>query len=384
MVNQAQKRIKRVKRVTRVKSRSGLLRVALVLVVLVLGGAASYVAIMRYTSSTKNDQTNAKNNASENKQNAAPQFVSPLKEVILYTDPNSSVAKAAKGLEENGKIAEASTLKTVADQPSTIWLVGPSASDPQANRDIEKVQFTSKEAQAQNKTVVYQLYAIPKRDACAGYSMGGFQSASEYQAWVQRIVASLSSKAIILLETDSISQTIRSSCLSAGEISERYALLSRAVDTLKASPNVAGVYLDGGHSEWFPDSSVLVEPLKKSGIDKANGMAVNVAFFVKTDVVTTWAQELVRKINDSAGVVIDTSRNGNDAPKDSVTGDNRWCNPAGRRIGPTPTTSPNVDRIHAYLWVKNIGESDGACNGFPDAGTFVTDIALNLITTPQE
>ncbi len=378
MVYKAQKRTRSV------RPRTTLLRLVLVLIVLVVGASASYVAIMRYNTSTKKSQTNTQKQTTENKRGDASQFVSPLKEITLYSDPNSSVARATKGLEENGKTAEASTLKIVAEQPTTIWLVGPSASDPQANRDIEKVQLTSKEAQAQNKTVVYQLYAIPKRDACAGYSMGGFKSASEYQAWVQRIVASLSSKAIILLETDSISQTIRSSCLNASEISERYTLLSQAVDTLKASQNVVGVYLDGGHSEWFPDSSVLVEPLKNSGIDRANGIAVNVAFFVKTDVVTAWAQELARRINDSAGVVIDTSRNGNGAPNNSITGDNRWCNPAGRRIGPTPTTSPSDDRIHAYLWVKNIGESDGACNGFPDAGTFVTDIALSLITNSQE
>ena len=46
------------------------------------------------------------------------------------------------------------------------------------------------------------------------------------------------------------------------------------------------------------------------------------------------------------------------------------------RDRPTASTGdPNAD---AFLWIKHPGESDGACNGGPVAGTWWADYALGL------
>ncbi|MHB1846701.1 MAG: glycoside hydrolase family 6 protein [Deltaproteobacteria bacterium] len=75
--------------------------------------------------------------------------------------------------------------------------------------------------------------------------------------------------------------------------------------------------------------------------------------------------------------VIDTSRNGQGpnamttyagAPYNqpssvvSTLASGNWCNPPGRGLGLTPTTSTGVPLLDAYLWVKTPGQSDGQCD----------------------
>lgn len=72
--------------------------------------------------------------------------------------------------------------------------------------------------------------------------------------------------------------------------------------------------------------------------------------------------------------MLDTSRNGL-GPAPGA----QWGNPPGRALGPSPRTAGTADPIiDAYLWIKHPGESDGACNGGPSAGTFWADYALGL------
>jgi endoglucanase len=84
--------------------------------------------------------------------------------------------------------------------------------------------------------------------------------------------------------------------------------------------------------------------------------------------------------NISAGLggkpfVIDTSRNGQGARQ---PGD--WCNPAGAGLGEAPTAATGDDAVHAFLWVKRPGESDGPCGqcASVQAGQFCTTYALEL------
>jgi endoglucanase len=71
--------------------------------------------------------------------------------------------------------------------------------------------------------------------------------------------------------------------------------------------------------------------------------------------------------------VVDTSRNGlGPAP------DGAWCNPPGRALGARPTVATGEPLHDAALWVKHPGESDGACNGGPAAGTWWAQGALDL------
>lgn len=303
----------------------------------------------------------------------------PLDGMTIYRDDTRLITQTEKQFRTSGRTADADALKVVSSQPGTTWLVGPNASDPTAQKDIEAVIRTSSEAATQNTTPVYQLYAIPNRDACASYSKGGFASSSEYTNWIDQIIAATKTPSVFLIETDSIGNLAAKDCLSLSEGTQREQLLKATVEKLRQSPNALAIYLDAAHSEWFPDTSKLVEPLTRSGYDNSDGIFVNTSFFVKTDEITQWSKKLLDELGGNKGVIIDTSRNGNGAPEQKLTGEARWCNPEGRSIGEIPNTKTGVKHIHAYLWVKHIGESDGSCADYPAAGTFVPQLALDLV-----
>lgn len=302
----------------------------------------------------------------------------PLDNKVFYVDQTRSVVKAAADSRSRDNLQEAGLLDKIASQPGVIWLVGPSKEDPTAKRDINLVVRTSTEAGTQKSLPVYQLYAIPNRDACAGYSKGGFSNEEEYINWLNNILSSLKTEAVFLIEADSIGHAIKGDCLTEQQAEERYRLLNRVVSILGSSSKVLASYMDATHSDWFPDPVELVDPLIKSGVRNADGVSVNVSNFIETDVTSSWSERLIGALGGDLGVVIDTSRNGKGPQDPNITGDARWCNPTGRGLGNKPTTDVNSRHIDAYLWVKTPGESDGACFGHPEAGTFVTSIALEL------
>lgn len=298
----------------------------------------------------------------------------------IYRDDTRPVTLAEKQFRSAGRMADADSLKVVSSQPGTTWLVGPNTNDPTAKKDIQEVVRTSTQAAAQGTTPVFQLYAIPNRDACANYSKGGFSTPGEYTHWINQIIMSVQTPSVFLLETDSIGNIASKDCLTQTQIREREQLLKDTVEKLRQSPNTLAIYLDAAHSEWFPDTSELIGPLKRSGYGSADGVFVNTSFFVKTEEITKWSKKLLDELGgDNKGVIIDTSRNGNGTPVSAITGEARWCNPKGRSVGATPDTKTGIKYIHAYLWIKHIGESDGSCANNPAAGTFVPEIALELV-----
>lgn len=303
----------------------------------------------------------------------------PLADKVLYSNSKDNMYSLLEKFPDGVDGADAELLKKIADQPDAVWLVGPSETDITAKKDIDEVGRTSTEAQAQSKTPVYVLYAIPKRDTCGGESLGGFKTADEYKTWVNSIIGSLSSPAVFIVEPDAIAQGENSGCLAAAHLQERYDLLDWTVTSLAEAPQNHIIYLDAGHSEWYPNPEDIIEPLKKAGIDKADGISTNVSFFVATAELTDWAQKLVQQLDGDKGVVIDTSRNGRGVPPASEQGMKRWCNPPGRGLGNYPTTGTGQANIDAFIWIKKIGESDGACFGHQPAGIFEEPAILELI-----
>jgi len=300
----------------------------------------------------------------------------PLSNRTFYRDTTRAANVYADRYRADGNLADAALMNKIASQPGATWLVGPSPDDPSGARDIAAVERTSREAAAQGTVPIYQLYALPGRDACAAYSKGGFQTEADYLAWLEKILGTLHTDAVINIEADSIAQTINSTCMSAAQAASRYALLRKVASRLHNAPHVLAAYLDAGHPDWISDPQALVSPLQKSGIEYVRGVVVNVSFFADTTTVTTWSQQLVGMLGGNKGVLIDTSRNGKGILQ--ASGDARWCNPAGRGLGPRPTTIVADASIDAYFWGKNSGESDGNCAGNPPAGVFVPALALEL------
>ena len=117
--------------------------------------------------------------------------------------------------------------------------------------------------------------------------------------------------------------------------------------------------------------------LRRAGVARAHGFALNVANFETTADNVRYGTALSRLLG-GAHFVVDTSRNGN-GPAQVGAGDRHWCNPPGRRLGAVPTTRTGHRLVDAYLWIKRPGESDGACgNGAPPAGQWWPEYALAL------
>jgi endoglucanase len=205
-------------------------------------------------------------------------------------------------------------------------------------------------------------YNIPDRD-CNGPSQGGAGSPGEYQEWIDGLASSLQGKtAAVILEPDALALDCDPSVRS---------LLQYAVTSLRQNPGVA-VYIDAGHSSWVA-SGDMAGRLREAGIEQATGFAVNVSNFQPTAGTIGYGRAVSSALGDKP-FIIDTSRNGARNPG----GD--WCNPAGAGLGEAPSTATGDDRVHAFLWVKRPGESDGPCGQCAGtaAGQFCTSYALEL------
>lgn len=116
----------------------------------------------------------------------------------------------------------------------------------------------------------------------------------------------------------------------------------------------------------------MASRLSRVHVDRASGFSLNVSNFISNQDNITYGKKISSLLN-GAHFVIDTSRNGAGSAPGDV-----WCNPSGRALGPVPTMATNIDKVDAFLWIKNPTESDGNCNGGPNAGVFWQEYAIEL------
>lgn len=284
----------------------------------------------------------------------------PLAGRALFVDPYSPARQTAAAW-ASSRPADAALMERLAGMPQAIWFNG-WRSDPAAG-----VRETLSAAAAAGTVPVLVLYNIPQRD-CGSYSAGGSGSAAAYRDWVRTIAGALgSAPAAVIVEPDALAAM---DCLNTADRERRMSLIAEAVDLLQAQTNAA-VYVDAGHPRWHT-AAEMASRLARAGGDRADGFALNVSNFVATDINVRYGEEISRALGGKH-FVIDTSRNGVPAS------DSEWCNPPGRGVGIAPTTATGHPLVDALLWVKRPGESDGACNGGPAAGTWWPEYALGLM-----
>jgi endoglucanase len=263
-------------------------------------------------------------------------------EFLEYSARNSTVVRrcstAHVGTDDAKRLAAIS---------SATWLTG---GDPYG--DARRVTRA-----ARGQVPVLVAYNVPGRD-CGGYSNGGAGSATAYRRWIDRLASGIGDRtAVVIVEPDALA----SGCT-------RTSLLKYAVTRLSRLKRT-GVYVDAGHSHWQP-AKTMATRLRRAGIAKADGVALNVSNYRTNPELIAYAQQLGRW-----HYVIDTSRNG----QGPSSGEQNWCNPPGRGLGERPTTATNTPRLDAYLWIKTPGESDGECRGGPPAGRWFPAQAADLI-----
>jgi endoglucanase len=296
----------------------------------------------------------------------AAESASQLSGWSFYVNKASSAAQAAATYESEGKATEAHLLSLIAARPTGTWITSDDA--------LGQVDTTLEAAMAQGQQPIFVAYNMVGRD-CGSYSAGGATSAADYESWVSSFASRIGNReAVVILEPDTIPQALTCATQTA---STRYGLLSYAVTAFAKHPNTK-VYIDAGNPSWITNTGSLASALRKSGIGEADGFSLNVSNFQTTDAATSYGTQLSRLVGGKH-FVIDTGRNGNGP---YTGGGLTWCNPPGRALGQSPTTSTDNDLVDAHLWVKPPGESDGTCGpGAPPAGTFwpkyATDLAKN-------
>jgi endoglucanase len=302
---------------------------------------------------------------------AAAKGSNPIAGQAFYVDPHGPAALQAKRWRSEDRGADAASMARLAKRPTAAWFADPAQIG-------SRVREASAKAASAGRSALLVAYHVPGRD-CGSYSAGGSGSPSAYRAWVRGFARGIGARrATVILEPDAIAQAVVESCLSDVAKAERYALLADAVRTLAALPNVA-VYIDAGNPGFVRPVARLVEPLRAAGIKGADGFALNVSNFFRTDRVIEYGRALSRRLG-GAHFVIDTSRNGNGPSFHDDPGGPKWCNPPGRAIGRSPTTQTGRRKVDAYLWVKQPGASDGTCRaGAPPAGHWWPEYALQLV-----
>lgn len=309
--------------------------------------------------------------ATDSAADAARRSANPLAGQTFYVDPRGPAAQQAARWRAEGRKADATAMARLAKRPTAIWFADAPAVGARVREAVRK-------AARANRSALLVAYHVPGRD-CGSFSAGGSGSADAYRAWVRAVARGIGAqRATVILEPDAIPQAVVESCLSDSSKGQRYALLADAVRILAALPKTT-VYIDAGNPGFVRPVSRLVGPLRAAGIKAADGFALNVSNFYRTDRVIDYGRDLSRRLG-GAHFVIDTSRNGNGPTFHDDPGGPKWCNPPGRAIGRSPTTDTGQRKVDAYLWIKQPGSSDGTCRaGAPPAGTWWPEYALQLV-----
>lgn len=278
----------------------------------------------------------------------------------MVVDEGTQAAHLAAQTTDTG---ERELLLRIARKPQARWVTSPEA--------IGAARLMVNGARHEGRLPLLVLYYIPKRD-CGNHSAGGAPTAAAYRRLVDRLAVLVAgSGAAVILEPDALTVI---NCLTGPELRLRQSLLRYA--TTRLSRAGASVYIDAGHANWWP-SRYLAARLLRSGIQNARGIALNVSYTSWRQAEESYARALARRLNPKLRrplrAVIDTSRNG-------LGPASTWCNPPGRALGLAPRAVAADPVLDAYLWIKHPGESDGACNGGPEAGIFWPDYAFGLAT----
>ncbi|WP_168712551.1 glycoside hydrolase family 6 protein [Streptomyces sp. A0958] len=295
----------------------------------------------------------------------------PADTVPYWVNPDGTAARQVAAYTKDGNEEAAALIRRIAEQPVGEWV---GAENPEA----EAKGYTEAAAKADRQALLV-LYNIPHRD-CGQFSKGGAADGDAYRAWVEAVARGIGDRgATVVLEPDAVVHLV-DGCTPRQLHEERYDLLRGAVERLKKQPGTR-VYLDAGNAGWRT-ADALFDPLRRAGIEGADGFAVNVSNFQTTADSTEFGRQLSAKVGGKP-FVVDTSRNGS-GPYTASDSEETWCNPPGRALGEPPTTDTGDDLVDAYLWIKRPGESDGDCRGGPKAGEWWPAYALDLVRAAKK
>lgn len=278
----------------------------------------------------------------------------------FWVDPYSNAKQTADSWRPT-RPTDAADMDKIAAQPQARWFGN-------WNTDIyTDVNSAVTMMSASGAWPLLVAYNIPQRD-CGGLSGGNSVAPDAYRTWIADFARGIGPRrAVVVLEPDALAAM---DCLSSTDQQVRLDLLSYAVQVLAGLGRTL-VYIDAGNPQWHTPSEMATR-LSHADVAGAAGFSLNVSnFFFDSDNVA-YGQS-ISALTGGKHFIIDSGRNGL-----GPTADNQWCNPDGRALGTRPTVHTGNPLVDAFLWIKNPGESDGACNGAPAAGTWMPRYALGL------
>lgn len=338
---------------------------------LVIGAAVALVAGLAATPAAAHaagptpTSTSTSTSAPRTTATTTPQTIRTASSATLYkgglfVDTNGEAARAATTLTSQGRTAESSAARTIAQQSVATWLGG-WFTDAQL---VQKIDVTVAAAEKKGTTPVFVTYNIPNRD-CGSHSAGGSADNAAYLRWNQLVASRLAGhRAAVIVEPDALA--LISNCPT--QTNGREATIAAAVAALAD----AGVpaYIDAGNSNWVPPQTMAAR-LKAAGVDRARGFATNVSNYYPVESERAYAEK-VSQASGGARYVIDTSRNGRGWK-------GTWCNAPGAGLGSVPSVQTGSTKLDALLWIKTPGASDGQCNAGPAAGQWFASYAVQLV-----
>jgi endoglucanase len=185
-------------------------------------------------------------------------------------------------------------------------------------------------------------------------------------------------RAVLFLEEDSL---ITIGCLTPHGVAVRMAELHDAINILTANCPRLVIYLDAGAGDAVSVGKTA-QMLRQAGGSQIAGFCLNSTHFDWTSREIQFG-EAVSRLTGGKHFVVNTGDNGRGplVPADRVhQGNEVLCNPAGRGLGPVPTTSTGYPNVDAFAWTTNPGESGGRCvPGAPATGAYWPAYAEMLI-----
>jgi endoglucanase len=302
-------------------------------------------------------------------------------EYSLFCHPSQADAWLASPSASENNAAAAAVRANISNRPAAVWL-GDWGDAQTLAHDVATAS-----AQAQRALFQFVLYNIPDRDL-GHFSAGGCASAPAYLNWVRGIATAVhnvaGARGIFVVEPDALAHAAGVGGERKAWRRDRARLVSEACRILSTRCPDSYIYVDASHPGWLA-TTAAADVLREVGVggmlSVADGFALNVSNSCSTAECYSYGMDIIRQLGGNIGFVIDSSRNGAGLPKE--TGVNQWTNPPSLRIGHEGTTQYAKrhglrDSLHALLWIKVPGESDGEHNGAPSAGTFWPEGARRL------
>lgn len=183
-----------------------------------------------------------------------------------------------------------------------------------------------------------------------------------YRPWIEAFIRGLNPigrRAGVIVEPDGLA--VIPKCLSRRAGRQRLALMRWVTKRLGREPAIT-TYIDIGSSSWLRRGQAL-RLLKRSGVRRIRGFALNTTHFNHTRHELRYGNWLARKLGGKR-YVVNTAENGRGA----IEGPKSFCNPRNAGLGTIPTTRTGSRYADAYLWISRPGLSSNGHGGQTQCG----------------